>query len=206
MVGRDSADPDPPCDFPDPVALTDPGRWVGLHGDKLYGFALLRTGNPHVSQDLVQETFLAALKSRQAFGGQSSERTWLVGILKHKLVDHYRKSNREPSSEKDEEEKTDAFDHKGTWRLPPGRWPEMPEKHLENQEFWQVFRACMDRLPLRLRQAFSMRELDDMETAEICKVVGATATNLWTMLHRARARLRSCLEDTWFRTDVEGEP
>ena len=185
-------------------ALTDPDQWVDLHGDVLYGFALLRTGNTHLAEDLVQETLLAALKSRQAFKGQSSERTWLVGILKHKVIDHFRKNKWEQSLEDDGEETTAAFDHRGAWRMPPGRWPEMPEKLLENQEFWQALSACMDDLPQRLRQVFSMKELDDMKSEEICKVVGVTATNLWTMLHRARARLRKCIENKWFQTAAEG--
>lgn len=184
--------------------VTDPGRWVDLHGDALYSFALLRTRDANVAQDLVQETFLAALKSRQAFKGQSSERTWLVGILKHKLFDHFRKNKWEKPLDDDWEEGKDAFDQRGAWRTPPGRWPETPEKHLENQEFRHALSACMDDLPQRLRQVFAMRDLDDMKSEEICKVVGVTATNLWTMLHRARARLRKCIENKWFQTAAEG--
>ena len=201
---EDPATPGPSCDPGEADPLTEPNQWVDLHGNALYSFALLRTGNAHVSQDLVQETFLAALKSRTSFEGQSSERTWLVGILKHKLIDHYRKHKREQPLEEDGEETTEAFDHKGAWRMPPGRWPEMPEKLLENQEFWQAFSGCLKDLPLRLRQVFSMKELDDMRSEEICKVTGVTATNLWTMLHRARARLRKCLENSWFQAAGEG--
>ncbi len=186
-------------------ALTDPSRWVDLHGDLLYSFALLRTRDANVAQDLVQETFLAALKSRETFGGQSSERTWLVGILKHKLIDHFRKIKREIPLEDDGEETKNSFDQRGAWRMPPGRWPKKPERLLENQEFWQVFSACMDHLPPRLKQVFAMRELDDMKSEEICKVVGVTATNLWTMLHRARVSFGRCLENTWFQTAAGGD-
>jgi len=185
--------------------LTEPEEWVDLHGDALYGFALLRTGNAHVSEDLVQETFLAALKSRSSFAGQSSERTWLVGILKHKLIDHFRKHKREQPFQEEEGDTAEAFDRKGAWSTPPGRWPKAPETLLEDQEFWQAFSACLKELPQRLREVFSMRELDDLKTEEICKVTGVTATNLWTMLHRARARLRKCLEAGWFQAAVEGD-
>ena len=185
-------------------APTDPDQWVDLHGDVLYSFALLRTRDANVAQDLVQETFLAALKSRKAFEGQSSERTWLVGILKHKVIDHFRRNKREQPLEDEEGETRDAFDRKGAWRTPPGRWPERPEKLLERREFWQVLAACMDDLPQRLRQVFAMRELDDMKSEEICKVAGLRATNLWTMLHRARARLRKCMEKRWFQAAAEG--
>ena len=185
--------------------LSDPGRWVDLHGDLLYSFALLRVRDRHAAQDLVQETFLAALKSRESFGRQSSERTWLVGILKHKLIDHFRKTGREVPLADDGEEMENAFDQRGAWRTPPGRWPEKPEKLLENQEFWKAFSACMDHLPQRLRQVFSMRELDEMDSEEICKVAHVTTTNLWTILHRARASLRKCLEATWFQPAAEGD-
>ena len=185
--------------------LTDPDRWVDLHGNLLYSFALLRTRDAHAAQDLVQETFLAALKSRGSFMGQSSERTWLVGILKHKLIDHFRRYKRERPVQEDGEETTEAFDRKGAWRTPPAGWPEAPERLLENREFWQVFSACLKGLPLRLREVFSMREFDDMKTDEICKVTGVTATHLWTMLHRARARLRTCLEKEWFQGCAEGD-
>jgi len=185
---------------------TDPEHWVDQHGDYLFRYALLRLRDPELAEDVVQEIFLAALQAREKFSGRSSERTWLVGILKHKIVDHIRKASRErPFS--DIESSADAadtlhpmeklFDEKGKWKVAPIEWTG-PNTVLERKEFWEVFERCLSDLPARLCDAFSLREMDGLSTEEVCNVLHVSATNFWVMLHRARMRLRRCLEINWF--------
>lgn len=175
--------------------------WVDEHGDVLFRYALWRVRDRHVAEDLVQETFLAALRSSQSFRGESSERTWLIGILRHKVVDHQRKDGREsPLAElADSDSELDAqFGKRGGWKTRPGDWRVDPEALLERAEFWAVFDDCLEALPPRLAEAFSLRVMAEVETDEVCKVLGITSTNIWVILHRARGRLRACLEANWF--------
>jgi RNA polymerase sigma-70 factor (ECF subfamily) len=180
----------------------DPSLWVDLHGDALYRFALLRVEDQHVAEDLVQETFLAALKALDRFEGGSSVRTWLTGILKHKIVDYFRRSAREIASSdvnsSNNEAEMDLFDHRGRWKDPPRDWNITPSEVLEDKEFWQTFQSCLDGLTPVLRHAFTMKEVDGMNSEEICKVLDISATNLWVVLHRSRGKLRKCLEVNWF--------
>jgi RNA polymerase sigma-70 factor (ECF subfamily) len=182
-----------------------PEEWVALHGDILFRFAIMRVKDREIAEDLVQETLLAALKGKESFSGKSSERTWLVGILKHKIVDHFRKSTREQPVEDPQIylDSEDPFDNGGRWKMGPGEWGESPVHSLENKEFWGVLAGCVEKLPERLRQVFSLRELDGMESSQVCKVLSITSTNLWVILHRARAQLRSCLELNWFGDNKE---
>lgn len=181
---------------------TDPGKWVDQYGDILYRFAVIRVRDPEIAEDLVQETFLSALKAQERFLGRSSEKTWLIGILKHKIIDHFRNRAVEPpvgdplafSTEIDE----NFFDRKGRWKIPPGKWNGSPEEILKNKDFWQVLHRCLDGLSPNLRQVFTLRELDEMNSEELCKALGISPTNLWVILHRARNALRRCMEKNWF--------
>jgi RNA polymerase sigma-70 factor (ECF subfamily) len=181
----------------------DPATWVDDHGDVLYRFALIRVKDEHVAEDLVQETFISALQGLEKFKGGSSVRTWLVGILKHKIIDQFRKGSREVVSADlhsiEDETEDEIFNRWGQWRQPPSSWEDSPDNLFEDKEFWGVFRRCMEALPEGFRRAFSMREIDGLKTDEICKVLGITSTNLWVMLHRARGKLRNCLDNNWFR-------
>lgn len=178
---------------------TNPHDWLNEHGDYLYRFALARLRNPHQAEDVVQETLLAAIKSPH-FAEQSSARTWLTGILKHKIIDCMRRQLREiPASELLAE--TDAnmdefFDETGHWAEKPQAWS-LPHLQLEQKQFLLVLQQCMERLPQKLAAIFTMRELDDMENEEICKELDITATNAWVMLYRARMGLRKCIELHW---------
>lgn len=185
-----------------PHALSDPSTWLDQHGDALYRFALMRVQAPAVAEDLVQETLLAALRARSGFAGEAAERTWLVAILKNKIVDHFRRGSREaPLPDTDDPDAAiDALfrsDSNNHWLRPPMAWAD-PEQSLEQADFWRVFQACLDGLPTRQAQAFTLTEVDGLPTDELCKALGITSSNVWVLLHRARLRLRECLEQHWF--------
>ena len=181
--------------------ISDPNTWVDRYGDYLYYFALSRIHNPTVAEDLVQETFLAAIDSRKNFEGRSSEKTWLTSILKHKIIDHIRKMSREQPLEDFEtaiESERAIFDEKGRWKMKPAEWTADPEKLMERKAFWEVMSICLSALPKRLAQAFRLREMDGFDCKEICQVLNITASNCWVMLYRARMSLRHCMEVNWF--------
>lgn len=182
---------------------TDPSRWVDEHGDALFRYAILRVKDDDVAADLVQDTFLSALKAREGFRGGSTLRTWLIGILKHKIVDYYRKNRVEiVSSDVAPEVEHEDLVHGAS--LAPS-WNQPPSQMVENREFWAALKACLDGLPEAQRRAFSMREFDGLAGDEISKVLGVTPTNLWVMLHRARTKLRRCLEINWFEEQTTSQ-
>ncbi len=187
-----------------PGAISDPVTWVAQYGDALFRYALLRMRDQTQAEDMVQETFLAALKARDRFSGQSSEKTWLIGILKHKIIDHFRKQKREQSCNDIEsltEQLDQQFDQNGHWNLSLSRW-QNPDQAYENKEFWKVFAACIACLPDHLADLFILREIKGLSTEEICKLLDiSTTNNMWVMLSRARMRLRNCLDSRWFNPD-----
>ncbi len=193
--------------LPKAAALSDPGQWVDDHGDYLFSYAMSRLRDLAKSQDVVQETFLAALKKRSAFAGKSAERGWLLGILKHKIHDVFRKSGRETSftdlgffaTEEEQQFVADGL-QKGAWNhgLGPADWPAEAGEGLDREEFWQTFRNCASKLPQNVSRVFLMRELDGVDSRTICADLNITENNLWVMLHRARMALRRCLELNWF--------
>lgn len=178
----------------------EPEHWLDRHGDALYGYAMLRVREPALAEDLVQETLLAALGARADFAARSSQRTWLIGILKNKLVDHLRRSGREETFDAallDDATWTGKFDQTGHWSSPPARWSE-PAFVLENAELGAIVMTCIERLPEKYRALFVLREVDGLSTEELLEVLGiSSANNLWVMLSRARERVRSCVERTW---------
>lgn len=189
-----------------PIRLSDPDTWLELHGDSLYRFALVRVREPAVAEDLVQETLLAAWRAKDSFTGGSAERTWLIAILKNKLIDHFRRSSREsplPDIE-DSDEAVDALfsEHRDHWVRMPATWAN-PDDALEQSEFWHIFQECLEALPARQAQMFTLCEIEGLSTEELCKVMQAQTSNVWVMLHRARLRLRECLEKQWFNRSSE---
>jgi len=190
---------------PESHSPLQPERWVEDHGDVLFRYALARLRDTTAAEDVVQETFLAAWKARQNFAGQSAEQSWLIGILKHKIVDHIRRTCRERTTFSDEPLPAmlaEQFDEHGHWKMAggagPKAWGEDAAQAAERQEFWQTLDGCLEKLPPRTAQAFVLRELDGTDGAEICKVLNISATNYWVLLHRARMQLRQCLEQNWF--------
>ena len=188
---------------PDTHAANDPERWLDLHGDALYRFAYLRTRDASLAEDLVQETLLAALAARERFAGESSERTWLIAILKNKITDHHRRAGREaPLPEGDDDALDALFNERDHWSVRPLDWGR-PHETLENQQFWAVLMECLKALPARLAEGFVLREIEGLTAEEVCKVLEVTSSNLWVSLHRARMRLRLCLETQWFSHEPE---
>ena len=183
-----------------PKQLDDPEIWVDQYGESLYRFALARVKDPSIAEDLVQETFLAGLGARKRFKGQSTTRTWLIAILKHKIVDYIRKKSREQDTDKLESMTNGIdvnFSDRGDWKLRPNKWAKNPMKLYEQKEFMDVLYQCIAELPARQAEAFMRREIDGLSTEEICKELDITATNSWVILYRARMLLRSCLEKKW---------
>ncbi len=176
-----------------------PAQWLDEHGDALYRYALLHLRDPHKAEDAVQETLLAALQAR--FSGAASVRTWLIGILKHKIVDQFRRDAREATDDagvQDAADIAEQFDDTGHWRTAPVEWGN-PESLLGREQFWEILQRCLGQLPERLARLFMLREVMGSDTEEVCQEMDVTPTNLWTMLHRARSGLRRCLDTHWGR-------
>lgn len=163
----------------------------------LLRYAGLQLRDPHAAEDAVQETLVAALAGEAGFGGRSNLRTWLTGILKHKIVDAIRRTSRESAVLPDDQALDALFDERGHWIDPPPAWRE-PEGSLEQKQLLRALEECLARLPARTAQVFMMREHLGYETAEICKAAGVTPTHCWVLLYRARAALRECLQANWF--------
>jgi len=168
----------------------------------LLRYASMQLRNADTAEDVVQETLLAALAGEEAFAGRSNLRTWLTGILKHKIVDAIRRASRErpveaAESAREAGEIEELFDARGHWEEKPEVW-ENPDGALEQKQFLGALEQCLRALPARTAEAFLMREHLGLETAEICKELGVTATHCWVLLYRARMALRRCLEENWF--------
>ena len=181
----------------------DPDRWVDEHGDCLYRYALARVRTPETAEDLVQDTLLVAVRTQERFAGRASERSWLVGILKHKIVDYYRRLGRETTFtdlEFFEDECAHKFRPSGWWihDRGPHEWRPGADETMQNAEFWQTLRGCLDKLPARVAAVFSLREMEDTPSRDVCRTLNISESNLWVMLHRARMALRECLEARWF--------
>ena len=191
--------------------LLDPGRWVEEHGDYLYRYALVRVRKPDAAEDLVQETFLSAIRNLERFAGQSSARSWLCGILE-KVSDHFRTLTREAFDPRDV---LHGPFNKGRRRREvlrarllahdagPIEWK--PEAQITEAEFWKILQDCLGKLPERIAAVFTLREMDELGSEEICRLLAISPSNLWVMLHRARTALRECLEMNWFTERSEGE-
>ncbi len=165
---------------------------------QLLRFAKAQLRNDAFAEDAVSETMLAALERPLSFGGQSQLKTWLIGILKHKLIDQLRRHAREVASSPDDDDMDSVlFTQDGHFCDPPRDWGN-PEAALGQAQFFEVLEACVAELPVNHGRVFMMREWLDLETDEICRELNVTASNLWVMLHRARLRLRECLQARWF--------
>jgi RNA polymerase sigma-70 factor, ECF subfamily len=170
----------------------------------LLAIARLQLRNDAWAEDVVSETLIAALEGAQQFAAQSQLKTWVVGILKHKIIDQFRRAKREVSADAElEAAEVETFDElfapDGHRTGSASDWGN-PEASFERVEFFDILQMCIDKLPAGLARIFMMREWLDYETAQICKELAITPTNCFVMLYRARMRLRECLEMNWFGT------
>lgn len=179
-------------------------RWVEAHGDALFAYALLRVRHRETAEDLVQETFIAAMNQADRFEGRSKARTWLIGILRHKVLDHFRRNRRRGEIKEqllgDGEGTLGLYNKRGKWEPKLTDWSGDPAALYENQEFWRVYEGCRVKLPSLLFEAYLLREIEGLGVEEVCQILGITATNLSVRLHRARLMLRQCLAKHWFES------
>lgn len=192
-----------------PEHILEPQHWMERYGDYLFNFAMVRVNDRDKAEDLVQETFLAALKAKERFMGKSNERTWLTSILKRKIIDVYRKKYTAKESSLDAYE-VDVSDgdfyrsessFKGHWLegKGPNSYSLLPEGEMEEAELARFIQLCIEGLPSQLGTVFIMKMVDEEDSDTICKELGITPSNLWVMLHRARLRMRDCLEQRWLK-------
>tara|TARA_B110000091_G_scaffold95262_1_gene103878 strand:- start:367 stop:933 length:567 start_codon:yes stop_codon:yes gene_type:complete len=178
----------------------NPDKWIDNYADYLFNYAVVRVNDSDLAKDLVQETFFAGLKSGKNFQGKASERTWLISILKRKVIDHYRKINSKKGQAEVRMSFYDDGENEGSWieERVPQSWDNASEKAIENQELKTQLDICIDNLPEKYALVFRMKTIQEFETEEICKELGITSSNLWVIIHRARTQLRKCMEDNWF--------
>lgn len=178
-----------------------PENWVNSYGDFLYRFAVVRVYKPEIAEDLVQDTFVSAFESKDRFKGESSERTWLVSILKRKIVDYFRESARKPetSFETYYVPFSNQTGKEGSWLADriPADWGKKELEENESFAFMKTLEWCLSQLPAKWAATFSSKAIKEMKTEDICKELNISATNLWVILHRTRMKLRECLENEW---------
>lgn len=179
----------------------EPDKWIANYGDYLLNYANSRVSSIEIAEDLLQDTFMAALKSRSGFRGDSTERTWLTAILKRKIIDYYRKKStkNELNESKISNPFMDAGFLEGHWEKSsaPKDWNDRDPESLHQKEFQAILQECISILPEKWRGVFMLKVMEEMESDEVCKELGFSTSNLWVILHRARLRLRECIENNW---------
>jgi RNA polymerase sigma-70 factor (ECF subfamily) len=184
--------------------MADLASSINVQRSYLLRVAQLQLRDRDLAEDVVQETLLAALEGAANFAGKSSVKTWLTGILKHKIIDAIRKRQREPAvtalAQDAEIDDLDVFfneNDKDHWETKPAEWRN-PERDLEQRQFFDMLDFCLEKLPPNTARVFMLREVMELESDEICQELKITTTNLWVILYRARMLLRKCLEQNWF--------
>ena len=177
----------------------NPDTWINLYADQLLSYALVRVPERDVAKDLVQDTFFSALKSKENFRGEISEKNWLYLILRSRILDYYKK--RKEVLESDfgtDDDDDDSFDNKGHWM--DGKLPKewSTDNIIQNKEFMQIFIQCKSALKEVQAQVFTMKYIDGEESETICKELEISSSNYWVLIHRAKLQLRSCIEKNWF--------
>ncbi|MCL8008626.1 sigma-70 family RNA polymerase sigma factor [Gelidibacter japonicus] len=179
----------------------NPNRWIELYSDYLFNYTISRVNDREIAKDIIQDTFFAGLKSMKNFKGEASERTWLISILKRKIIDYYRKIN----SKKGQAEVRMTYstdENEGDWleeRVEDDAYLNAQDT-LENIELGNAIYDCMSKLPERQATVFKMKTILNYETETICNELNITASNLWVIIHRARLALAECMEKHWFKS------
>ena len=184
------------------IGVLDPRKWVSLYADYLYSYAVARLDDEEQAKDLVQETFLAALEGTGQFKGKSSERTWLTAILKHKIIDVYRKrsSGLRVVEEVEREPEQEFFESdNGHWKdaYNPRPWGVEDRDPLANKELKAILKGCLQKLPALWFSVFTMKHMDESATELICDQLKLTPSNFWVIMHRAKLNLRACIQKAW---------
>jgi RNA polymerase sigma-70 factor (TIGR02943 family) len=180
------------------------GKWADSYTDYLLAFAMNRLKDKQMSEDMVQETFLKGLTKLTLFKGNSSELTWLTSILKNNIYDLLRRNSRQERLDDlsfAEDSDDEYFEKNGAWKQQtrPGFWHHEKMDGLERKELFHIFEICLGHLPDQWASVFSMKHLDDEESEIICKELKISSSNLWTIMHRAKLKLRSCMEKKWLK-------
>lgn len=184
----------------------NPESWVDEHGDLLFRYAYTRLRNRTAAEDVVQETLLGAFKNKARFTPGMSVRAWLMGILKHKIIDQLRRSAKQVEMS-DEDARalldTPLVRYSGIPTMSSPRWHFSPNRALEQKEFWDVFQNCLSKLQDLQHTAFVLKEVDGLDTDEVCKELDISPNYLWVLIHRSREQLKKCLEANWTRTSKD---
>lgn len=181
----------------------NPQQWLAKYGDQLYQYTLPRVNDSAIAEDLVQETFLSALKGLPGFKGEASEKNWLFTILKNKIIDYYRKKSKEREVIATPDLKgadDDWFNDEGSWaenRMPKD-W-QVADNPVERKEIQKIVNWCKDHLKALQQDVFTLKYMEDMESVEICKVLNISSSNYWVLIHRARLQMRDCVEKHWLK-------
>lgn len=182
-----------------PSHKIDPTKWVDQYSDYLFNYTIARVNDREKAQDLISETFLAGLKSMKNFKGEASERTWLISILKRKIIDHYRKSNSKKGKAevrihyKDEESEGDWLEERVA-----DPFDKTAEDNLQNKELGEAIYGCLGQLPEKQAAIFRMKTIENIDTEVICNEFNITPSNFWVIIHRARTAMAGCMEKSWF--------
>lgn len=178
----------------------NPDTWVDAYADYLFNFAVARVSDAEIAKDLVQETFFAGLKSAKNYKGDAAERTWLIAILKRKVIDHYRKINSNKGKAEVRMSYSSSSDSEGDWleERVADPFSTLENSVIENEELGLAIQGCISKLPKKQGQVFKMKTIQGVSTEDICNELGINPSNLWVMIHRARTALMSCLNDNWY--------
>ena len=178
----------------------NPNNWIDLYSDYLFNYTIYRINDRAMAQDLVSETFLAGLKSMNNFKGEASERTWLVSILKRKIIDYYRKINSNKGKAEVRMTYNNDSESEGDWleERVADPFDKTAEDKLENTELGNAIYDCLSKLPEKQAEVFKMKTILGYDTETICNELDITASNLWVIIHRARTALADCMEENWF--------
>lgn len=176
-----------------------PDSWVDEYADYLFNYAIARVNDAELAKDLVQETFFAGLNSAKNFKGTASERTWLVAILKRKVIDHYRKINSKKGKAEIRVSYRDG-DNEGSWLEEQVADPFSSSENdrIENEELGQAIQDCIAKLPEKQAKVFTMKTIQGLSTEDICNELEINPSNLWVLVFRARTALMGCLNTSWF--------
>jgi RNA polymerase sigma-70 factor (ECF subfamily) len=182
----------------------EPHLWIDAYGDYLFRYANSRLRNANAAEEVVQDTFLNGIKYREQYSGAGTERAWLLGILKRKIIDFVRKRNRQAKVgqyEDDHDPTNQLFDAKGNWNKKSIPWSVAPDQRIESSELWKIVRDCLTHLPSGQADVFTLSVMEGMDSDEVCETLEITPSNMWVRMHRARLGLAKCVGGKWFEKD-----